>query len=671
MIPVAYCRMNLSKHNIDQKHSKMNRFSKITFAVIALVLMSTSVMAQLPSSERPFVNPIPIPQSFQTAIENGTRGADGLPGPNYWQQFAEYDIKTQLFPDDNRIDGVVTIEYFNNSPDTLRSLHLDLDLNLHKAGAIRIEPAEVTEAVTIRGLKVGSEELQSRFSPGPRYIIQGTRMVAIPSQPVVPGASVNIDVDFSLEIPQAGAGGRMGYDSGNLFFLAYWYPRMAVYDDIIGWHPDLFKSQAEFYHNFGNYTIEITAPANWVVMSTGKFMNPAEVLSPHILDRYNHAMKVDATVNIITKDDFGFAATKGGEGDLLTWKFYAENVRDIAFSATKASFWDGGRASVGDSNGDGKEDFIRINAFWRSDAPFWSESVAYSQHSISFMSKYTGFAYPWPHMTAVEGANIIGGGMEFPMMTIIGDYNRAGANALYSVTLHEIAHMWIPMIISTDERRYSWIDEGYTVFHTNEGKHEYLPDFDHTEQNRQGYVRFALGGQEGEMMRWSDHHYSGGAFRIASYTKPATILAALRGVLGEETFEKVHKELFQAWSFKLMSPYDWFSIVETVSGKDLSWFWRTWYFETWTLDQAVESVTESRRSTEIVIRDNGDAPMPVNLTITLRNGDEIKHSEPVNTWLSGSRTLRITVPHRDIVRVEIDAERHFPDTNRSNNMWEK
>jgi len=646
---------------------------RLAAASLIFPLLAAALVAQVPQTQRPFVNPVPIPANFKQAIENGTRTTYGHPGPNYWVQNSDYTIQATLHPDQNRITAGVVIHYHNNSPDTLGTLHLDLDMNLHKKGAMRIEPAEVTEAITIRNVSVMGNRLSEGGRSGARYFINGTRMVVIPPGRVLPGTTVTIAVDWTLDIPQAGGGARMGYDSGNLFFMAYWFPRMTVYDDIQGWHPDPFLSQAEFYHDFGNYDISIMAPADWVVMSTGEFLNPQEVLADHVLERYQRAGSSDETVSIITRDDFGDRATRGTVSDTLTWRFRAENVRDLAFSATRSSLWDGARAAVGDRNGDGETDYIRVNSFWRETAPLWSKSIEYMQHSITFLSEYTGLSYPWPHMTAVEAANIIGGGMEFPMMTLIGDYNQRGADALYSVTFHEIAHMWIPMIISTDERRYSWIDEGYTVFQTDSGKEDYLGTaVNHRELTKRGYLFLAQTGREGEMMRWSDFQYSSTAFRVASYQKPATILTALRGVLGEEVFYRIHKKMFETWSYKLMSPYDWFAFFEHESGRDLSWFWRAWYFETWTMDQGIEQVRQTRNATQVVIRDFGDAPMPVHLLVTLQNGEErfVRH-DSVDAWLGGSRTTTITLPMRNVVRVEIDPSGYFPDTNRSNNVWEK
>jgi aminopeptidase N len=275
-------------------------------------------------------------------------------------------------------------------------------------------------------------------------------------------------------------------------------------------------------------------------------------------------------------------------------------------------------------------------------------------------------------MTSVEGAEIIGGGMEFPMMTIIGDYNTAGATALYGVTAHEIAHMWYPMIVSTNERRYTWIDEGHTTFHTNKANIDFFGDdqFDQFDLFG-GYLQIAGTDLEGEMMRWSDYHYPGPAYGVASYPKPASVLYALQGVVGEEVFREAHLEVIERWAYKHPYPWDIFNTFEDVSGKDLSWFWRAWYYETWVLNQSVADVYEDGDETVIVIEDIGNVPMPVILRITLGDGSVINEKIEVDHWLKGFRTKELRIEtDSEVLKVEIDPDELFPHTDFTNNVWE-
>ncbi|MBW3628537.1 MAG: M1 family peptidase, partial [Gemmatimonadetes bacterium] len=388
-----------------------------------------------------------------------------------------------------------------------------------------------------------------------------------------------------------------------------------------------------------------------------------------VLQRLRLAERSDTVVHVVTAADLS-GATRAGPGQTLRWTFRADSVRDVAYSVTRASVWDAARTAVGDRDGDGSTDFARVDAIYRPTAFRWAQAARYAQHSVRFLSQYTGFSYPWSHMTAVEGGGIIGGGMEYPMMTLIGDYSTAGESALYGVVVHEIAHMWVPMIVSTDERRYSWMDEGTTTFNENQARRDFFPGVDPLSSDRSGYIAAARGREEGEIMRRSDYHYPGAAYVVATYNKPALVLEALRGVLGEETFSRAYREFIARWAFRHPYPWDLWNTFENVSGRDLDWFWHSWYFETWILDQAVESVVSEGGGTRIVIEDRGKVPMPVLLSIRLASGEQLRREIPVESWLAGARSASITVPGQ-VTQVEIDPELRFPDADRANNRWSR
>jgi hypothetical protein len=617
--------------------------------------------------ERPIPYPVDEPAGYRAAVAAGTRTATGEPGPGYWQQWADYTLSARIDTETRRLDGTATIVYRNNSPDALGQLHVDLHQNLHAPGVVRLEPVEVTGGVELHRVAVGGRDLATGLRSGPRYLVMGTRLVIVPPEPVAANAAVTLNIDWSMTVPQAGAGARMGWHADNLFFLAYWYPQMTVYDDVVGWHPDPFVALTEFHSHFANYDITIDVPEQWVVQSTGRPLNRDELLAPQVLERLRLAEASDTTVTILGPGDLD-RATRSGPDGRLQWRFRADTVRDVAFSATRQSHWDAARTPVGDRTGDGRTDHTVVHSFWRGTAPLWRQVTRYQQHAISFLSDYTAVPYPWPHMTAVEGGGIIGGGMEFPMMTLIGDYNLRGDSALYSVTAHELAHMWIPMLVSSDERRYSWLDEGHTSFHTAEAFADFFPGSDPHRANLAGYLAMAGTDTEVEMMRWSSYMPIP-AFVVANYRKPASVLVALRGVLGEETFMAAHREFMRRWTYRIPYPWDFFRTVEDVSGQDLDWFWRSWYYETWVLDQAVAAVEPVPDGTRIVIEDRGRVPMPVHLTVTRRDGRTERVDIPVDAWLQGARTTEVTVPGPAVTRVEIDAARAFPDVDRSNNVW--
>jgi hypothetical protein len=627
--------------------------------------------------ERPLPYPLDIPHAYKQAIENGTRSDDGLPGPNYWQNYASYILRAEIDPETHILSGSSQVTYQNNSPDELDIIVVELAQNLHKEGTPKKEMTEITGGKDLSLVKLNGTEYQpisimQRWTQNAHgYIIEGTQMYIFPEDILMPGSSMDFEFEWSFEIPQQGASGRMGRSRDNLYFIGYWYPQIAVYDDVYGWMDDPFVGNAEFYHGFADYDLSVTMPREWIVMGTGEFLNPEETLSERTLSRYYEAGESDQTYVIANFDELADATSESDNGK-LTWKFYSDKVRDVAFSATLESRWEGARTPVGDLNGDGESDYTRINTFYRESAPLWTEQTEYAQHSITFFSDYMNHPYPWAHMTSVEGAEIIGGGMEFPMMTIIGDYNNAGAVRLYGVTAHELAHMWFPMIISTNERRYTWIDEGYTSFHTNEANIDFYGDqFDHNDVFG-GYLRVAGTDFEGEIMRWSDFHYPGPAYGVASYPKPASVLIALRGVLGEKLFMDAHLELIERWKYKHPYPWDIFNTIEDVADMDLSWFWRAWYYETWVLNQSIAGVYEDGDETVIMIEDLGDVPMPVLLKITFEDGTTFRETIGVNDWLKGQRNIEFRIStDSEVVRVQIDPDNHFPDVNTENTVWVK
>lgn len=633
-----------------------------------------------PSSEaataqnRLAVNPITneIPDAFFNAVEMGTRTMSGKPGKDYWTQWANYDIDVALLPADTLVKGNATITYYNHSPDTLSGLYMELAQNLHAKGAQRSSQQEVTGGVSLRKVGLNGnnlDQLQTQRDPS-GYGVNGTLLYIRPENRLAPGDSAQIQVTWDFKIPQQGASGRMGYSEDNLFYIAYWYPQMRVYDDVIGWMTDQFTGNAEFYHDFANYNVDITVPEQWMVGSTGQLTNGDDVLANDIYERLDRAHNSNSVMQVVTEDDFG-SVTKPSENGTLTWNFEAQKVRDFAFSVTKESKWDAARASVGDRDGDGEEDFTNINAIYRGSAPLWTDGAKFTQHAITFLSEQMGLPYPWPHMTSVEGGGIIGGGMEFPMITIIGDYKGQSSQALYAVIAHELAHMWVPMIVSNNERRYAWMDEGTTTFNENQAKKAYFPDGPDFDVNDiKSYLQITNTDIEGPIMRWSDYHYNGFAYGVASYPKPASMLVSLRAILGEETFKEALHEFIDRWKYKHPYPWDMFNTFEDVAGRDLDWFWRPWYYETWTLDHAVANVSFQDGESRILIEDHGQAPMPAILEITKRDGSTITETIPVDKWLSGTTRAEVKVPG-EVIKVVLDPNNNFSDTNRQNNSWTK
>lgn len=645
---------------------------RLTFFLFWTVTVVPSVAAQeMPS--RPLPHPVNPGARFETAIERGTRTETGEPGPNYWQQWTDYDLHATLDPEAKRISGTAKIEYHNRAPVALPALALHLHQNAHAEGAVRNRTVEVTGGVEINRVLASGQELEERSQfAGPGYGFENTLMYVVLPSPLASGSSVTLEIEWEFQVPQSGMG-RMGWSRDNLFHIAYWYPQMAVIDDVGGWQVDPYLGNAEMYAGYGSYSLSVTAPAGWLITGSGRLQNGESVLAQDVYDRLRSSEESDDIVHVVTAEDIrNNAVTRSPANGMLTWRFEADTLRDVAFSATRESLWDATRIPVGDTDGDGDMNYSRADAIYRESAPKWNRAAEYVRHSIDFLSRYTELSYPWPHMSAVEGGDIIGGGMEFPMLTLIGDYNQATDSALYFVTAHELAHMWVPMIVGVDERRRAWMDEGTTTFNENQARMEYFPGINHHEGDQANYINTHLSEMEGEMMRYTDFHYAGPARGIASYSKPSTLLVMLRELIGEEAFNSGYRTYLANWRYKHPQPWDFFNSMETAAGTDLDWFWHTWYYETWGLDQGIGSVNETDDGTVITIEDHGDAPMPVRLTISTMAGETIQREIPVERWFDGSRSTSITVQtNSPVTEVTIDASGAFPDLDRSDNVWRR
>lgn len=621
------------------------------------------------TSSRRGVLELPISEAYEQAVAQGSRTYAGAPGPKYWQQWADYRLDAELNPISKRLTGKGTITYRNRSPDTLRDVYVHLLHNIFAPGSRHnTDVPWAVEGVDLNRVAAQGQELKPvKEGEETGYQVDGTVMRIRLPKPLPPNGSATLDLAWRIRIPPDGA--PRGGQDGETFYINYWYPQMAVYDDVNGWQIDQYLGNAEFYMGYGNYDVALTVPAGWLVNATGRLLNPAEVLSAQTRARLDSAAHGSGVVRVVTDTDrkAGTSTTPGSNGK-LTWRFRADSVRDVSWATSAKYLWDATNATVGDVDGDGRPDTTAIYALYRPEqrTSHWDESARYSRHSIEFFSRFLS-PYPYPHMTAVDGPTSCGG-MEYPMMTCLGgQWDTLG---LYEVIAHEIGHMWFPMIVGSDEKRYAWMDEGLTQFDQSQAMADFFKGFDDEARNRKNYLDFAEMGSEVELMRHGDRYPSYSSYGVASYYKPATVMVALRSVLGSDVFDKAYKEYIRRWAYKHPTPYDLFNTFETISGRDLSWFWRTWFFETWKLDQAIDTVTTVGDSVQVVLTNEGKAPMPVRLSITRINGAVERLTLPAETWLRGERrhTLRI-VREPAVKSVEIDADKDFPDLDRSNQVW--
>ncbi len=599
---------------------------------------------------------------FRRAVEQGTRTRSGRPGDRYWSQHAEYRLRAEIDPAARRLSGSGTIRYHNASPDTLRQVAVHLYPNLFEPTAARNVAAPATGGVTLSRVVAQGQPLPLPDDSGdpraPRYVSGTLAWIRLP-RPLPPGSAADLELAWSFTVPPDGAP-RTGTD-GEVYFLAYWYPQVAVYDDVSGWHTDRYLGAAEFYMDYGDYDVEVTVPAGWLVTGTGTLQNPGEVLAPRTLARLASVRGSAEVVRVVAQEERG-TATRSGRQGRLTWRFRARGVRDFSWAASGAYLWDATYASSGG-------DTAAVHAFYRPErrAWAWDQAARYARHSVEFYSRYL-WPYPYPHMTVVDGPASCNG-MEYPMMACIG--GRRDTLSLYSVASHEISHMWFPMQVGSDEKRHAWQDEGLARFNQSQAMRDFFAGYDFEGVSRDRYLGVARAENETALMRHGDLYPPGGlAYMTASYEKASVAMGMLRDLLGEEEFLRAYREYGRRWIGRHPQPYDFWNTFEDVTGKDLSWFWRTWYFETWTLDQALSGVHARGAWTEIEVENRGRAPMPARLAVTRADGSVERVEVPVEVWLDGASRHVVRVRSAPAIsRVEIDPEGAFPDVDRSNQRW--
>lgn len=541
---------------------------------------------------------LPTPNEYRTA--------SGAPGTKYWQQRADYDIKATLDEKNLMLHGAETITYFNNSPDVLTYIWLQLDENEHSttknAGypdgssmGRGMSPAMIDnleEAKSDNGLGVNILKITDLLGAKLKYTVNKTMMrVELPTA-LKPGQKFAFKVDWNYKITDrltvAGRGGFEFFpeDGNHLFTMAQWYPRLAVYSDFQGWQHHQFTGRGEFALTFGNYKVAITVPSDHVVMATGACQNYPAVLSPAQLARWNKAQTSAEPVEVVTLEE-AKKAEKTKATTQKTWVFNAENVRDFAFGSSRKFIWDALAANV-----EGKK-VMCMSAYGKEAyglyRPFSSKAVA---HTIKTYSKFT-IPYPYPVAQSIEASN----GMEYPMICFNygrtekdGSYTEATKNGMLGVIIHEVGHNFFPMIVNSDERQWSWMDEGLNTYV------EYLTEelYDNKFPSRRGpafaiadYMKLPKDQLE-PIMTNSENIIQ---FGPNAYAKPATGLNILREtIMGRDLFDYSFKEYARRWAFKHPTPADLFRTIEDASAEDLDWFWRGWFYSIDPVDIAIDTV---------------------------------------------------------------------------------
>jgi hypothetical protein len=562
-------------------------------------------------------NALPTPNSY--------RSGSGAPGEAYWQQRADYIIDVELNDETQVLTGKETITYHNNSPETLTYLWLQLDQNILDNNSITSQTRTGSVADSLPGAFVGGrlgivtddykggysiKSVKDASGKNLPYVINNTMMRIDLPAPLKTGAKYIFSVEWSYrESDRQVYDQRSGYEyfpedarlpdgQGNyVYTVAHWFPRMCVFDDYNGWQNKQFLGRGEFALVFGNYNVKITVPSDHIVSATGWLQNPKAVLTKQQQERFDLAQKTfDKQIFIVTEEE-AKKKEKERSKKKATWEFSAENVRDFAWASSRKFVWDAQAVKVGNRS------VLAQSLYPKEGNPLWEkESTKAIKNTLEVYSART-FDYPYPTAISVHMANQ---GMEYPMICFNGErpdkkgnYSKQTLTGLIAVVIHEVGHNYFPMIVNSDERQWSWMDEGLNTFLEKETIQERYPELNYTWGTPKSVVPFMKGdkSQMRPIMTTSDN-IRGNEFGMNAYGKPSAALTVLREVvMGPELFDVALKEYAQRWMFKHPQPADFFRTMEDASGVDLDWFWKGWFYTTDHVDVDLAEVKWYRMNT--------------------------------------------------------------------------
>ncbi len=612
---------------------------------------------------------------------NAYRAANGAPGPEYWQNRADYVIRARLDPAANRLTGEETITYTNGSPQALECLWIQLDQNTYRPDAraryVRSEAARGPARGSTEGDVLESVEIGRRgHFKHADYLVSDTRLQIRLARPLAPrGGKLDIRIRYHYTVPGA-FGDRTGHArtrNGEIYDIAQWYPRMAVYDDLRGWDTLPYLG-SEFYLDYGDFDYFVTVPWDMLVAGSGELQNPRDVLTALERKRLQAARASDRTVMIRTAEEVGDPHSRPTQQGTLTWHFRLHEARDASFAASRAFIWDAARINLPDGRHSLAMSFYPIESAGERG---WGRATEYLKDATEhFSSRWA--PYPYPAAVAVAGPV---GGMEYPAI-VFDDYRDAGKD-LFWITAHEIGHTWFPMIVGFDERRDQWMDEGFNTFiDVYESE-----DFEHGIYGPKRDPEYAPGGgnpvdeivpllqdADAPVLLTRADQVSERYRHPLTYFKSALGLVLLREqILGPQRFDWAFRKFIRDWSYRHPTPSDFFRAMDSAAGEDLSWFWRGWYLHNWTLDLAVEAVRPAAggwsKGAVVTVANLDPLVLPAVLEVDFDDGSRQRIHLPAETWIQQKRVELPLDSTRAIRTVTIDPDHVLPDKDRGNNVW--
>lgn len=651
----------------------MRKLLLITGLFIYAAQVPAQQASQVPASD---YNPSILFSPDDLPFSSRYRTATGEPAGDYWQNRADYRITVNLNDQTRTVSGQVVITYTNNSPQDLEYLWLQLDQNLFNKssrGQARFPAEGRSRYGDARsdfngGYRIASIEVEGEKG-GADYVVADTRMQVRLKRPVKKsGGSVRFSISYSFVMPSYGAD-RCGVHptkNGDIFLVAQWYPRLCVFDDVQGWNTEPYLGPSEFYLEYGDFDVRITAPASHIVVAGGDLQNAGEVLTSQQMERLQRARNSEQTVMIRSAEDVTNPASRPGR-DSLTWHFISRNARDFAWASSRSFIWDAAKAVMPSGKTVLAQSAYPVESAGRN---AWGRSTEYTKGSIENYSR-RWFEYPYPVAVNVAG-NV--GGMEYPGIVFCGA--SATSEGLFGVTDHEFGHTWFPMIVGSNERKYGWMDEGFNTFINS------LADDDFNN----GEYRSPVTNMH-EFAGYMFHDYSETVFKtpdalqetnigVALYYKPAAGLEILRNrILGSNRFDFAFKKYIGAWAYKHPTPWDFFRFMNNASGENLNWFWRAWFLDNLRLDQSVYAVKYEKQKNGgisiVSLANLGGMAMPVILSYQTVTGKQGRIELPVEIWNNTPYHDLIIAENDELKLVVIDPDKELPDVRPENNQWKR
>jgi hypothetical protein len=611
--------------------------------ILITVFFTTCLQAQIT---------LPVPENIQAAYDKGTRSATGQPGINYWQNTANYIISVQYHPETRLVSGTVVIDYFNKSPDTLTQIVFKLYPNLYKNGSARLTPVapqDISDGVRISSFQANNDMIDTA-----KLEVNGTNMVA----PVMllPRQNMRFRINYSYVLNKTSHLRTGMVDSGSAF-IAYFFPRITVYDDIDGWNMHPYLGPQEFYNDFCNFNVSITVPANYLVWATGDLNNCSEVLNDKYCRRLQLAEQQNEVVDIVTAQDLQEKMITR-QNATNTWRFTANRVTDFAFAVSDHYIWKSNSVEVNPT----LQRRTRVDAVFNPAHKDYYEVVDFAAKTVWAMSYvFPKWPFPYSHMTVFDGLDQ----MEYPMMA--NDNPLPSRAETIELTDHEIFHTMFPFYMGINETKYGWMDEGWATL----GEWLISPIIDSTIVDEYGMDRYEKSaGTEADLpVVTLTTQLNGLSMFTSTYPKPALGYLYVKDMLGDSLFTRALHFYIQSWQGKHPMPYDFFNCMNVGAGMNLNWFWKKWFFDSGAPDLSIKKVTRVPKGYAVVVENKGGKPVPVDLVATDAEGTEIKLHRSIAVW-EKANSVTLTIPSAKTIKNIKLGSTYVADVNKKDNVWE-